>query len=83
MSANYNNKQELVKILSDVNCEMYKNNKIDKIEYKKNTKILIKTIQGRLRLSEKQIALVGMTVQHKLCVTKLRLCISMLQINFN
>lgn len=83
MSANNNDKKELVKILTYVNCEMYKKNKIDKIEYKKNTKVLIKTIQGRLKLSERQIALVGMTVQHKLCVTKLRLCISMLQINFN
>lgn len=83
MESNQNEKKELIQRLCDVNNDMYRKNIIDKLEYKKNTKILIKTIKGRLNLSNKQLSLIGMTVQRNLCVTKLRLCISMLQINFN
>lgn len=62
---------------------MYRRNIIDKLEYKKNTKILIKTIKGRFNLSNKQLELIHGIVKQNLNVTKLKLCMSMLQINFN
>lgn len=73
----------LVQNLQRVNYTLYNTNLIEKIEYRKNLKILINVISGRLNLNENQCRLVNRTLQQKLCATKLRLCISMLYTNFN
>lgn len=75
--------KNIIEDLQRVNRSLYESNLILKIEYRKNLKVLINVITGRLSLTETQSKLVNMTLQQRLCVTKLRLCISMLSTNFN
>jgi hypothetical protein len=75
-------KEILIKV-QEINQKMYDENLIEKIEFRKNLKVVIKAIRGDLNLSNNQYSFVETTLKKRLCVTKLRLCMFLLQINFN
>lgn len=80
---NYSETKQLVKDLNAVNDNLFKANQISEEEYYRNIKILYNAICGNFNLSLDQIITIGAAVKKNIYLAKLRLCISILEINFN
>ena len=83
MNTKMTEKIRLINQLKGVNRTMYQSKMIGYDEYNTNLDILIDTIGERLFLTDRQLNLVNIASNDRLCITKLRLCISMLKINFS
>lgn len=69
--------------LSIISDALLNNSAIDCKEYDYNCQTLIALVYNFVVLSEKQTRFVNISGTGRLCVTKFRICIVMLQINLN
>ncbi|MDP9954753.1 hypothetical protein J2X97_000390 [Epilithonimonas hungarica] len=74
---------EAIQKLRLVNRNMFETKLINRTEYKANSQILFQSILTFIVFTEKQKILIKLSGNNRLCVTKFRLCLMIINTNLN